>query len=62
MPIDALRDLIVKPSSGKESPVAFQQMPFQHALHFDELNVGRIKSNRPAINYDQLQPTFTGTF
>eukprot|EP00975_Prorocentrum_lima_P052427 10989088-Prorocentrum_lima.AAC.1 len=54
LPVDALRELIVKASLGKESPVAFQQMPFQHALHFDELNVSRMKSNRPAINYDWL--------
>eukprot|EP00975_Prorocentrum_lima_P070302 12931197-Prorocentrum_lima.AAC.1 len=38
LPVDALRDFILKASLGKESPVAFQQMPFQDAAHFDELN------------------------
>eukprot|EP00975_Prorocentrum_lima_P036292 7635448-Prorocentrum_lima.AAC.1 len=62
LPVDALRQLIVDAAHGKEAPVAFRQMPFMHAALMDELNAGRLKSNRPIIQYDHLQPTFLGTF
>eukprot|EP00975_Prorocentrum_lima_P050962 10676930-Prorocentrum_lima.AAC.1 len=62
LPVEALRQTIVKAAEGKLSPIEFHQMNFSLEAHFDELNAGRMRSGRPAIEYQHLTPTFAGTF